>query len=68
MEHRRAELARIMQELFVAADDLDCEALEEFLASKLPKYMWPKRVSVLPDLPLNLNGKIDRVALSKLSE
>ena len=55
-------------ELFIAANDLSCEALEGFLASKLPRYMWPKRISVLPDLPLNLNGKIDRVALTKLSE
>ena len=53
-------------ELFVAADNLDREALEAFLRSKLPDYMSPKRVCVLPDLPLNLNGKIDRVALSKL--
>ena len=55
-------------ELFVVADDLDREALEEFLRSKLPDYMLPRRVCVLPDLPLNLNGKIDRVALLKLSD
>jgi amino acid adenylation domain-containing protein len=55
-------------ELFVAADDLDRAALEQFLRSKLPDYMVPRRVCVLPDLPLNLNGKIDRVALSKLGD
>lgn len=55
-------------ELFVAADDLDRETLEEFLRSKLPDYMSPRRVCVLPDLPLNRNGKIDRVALLKLSD
>jgi amino acid adenylation domain-containing protein len=54
--------------LFIGADELDREALENFLRVKLPDYMCPRQIVVLRDLPLNLNGKIDRVALSKLNE
>lgn len=32
----------------------------------LPNYMIPKSIVILDKLPVNLNGKIDRKALSKL--
>lgn len=35
------------------------------LAKKLPKYMWPNVYIHYEELPLNKNGKIDRVALAK---
>ncbi len=35
-----------------------------YLSRKLPAYMLPKRIAVLADLPLNVNGKIDRGALA----
>lgn len=38
-------------------------ALRRFLGGLLPRYMVPSRFMVLPDLPLNPNGKIDRKAL-----
>ena len=37
--------------------------LREALRSELPPYMVPAAVLVLPELPLNRNGKIDRAAL-----
>ncbi|MBL3670025.1 amino acid adenylation domain-containing protein, partial [Streptomyces sp. M2CJ-2] len=38
---------------------LDLEALEEYLAGKLPDYMVPASVTVLGALPVTANGKLD---------
>ncbi|PNY25599.1 Nonribosomal peptide synthetase [Tolypocladium capitatum] len=35
-------------------------------ALALPKYMWPSRVMALDQLPLSLNGKVDRTALNSI--
>lgn len=37
------------------------------LKKRLPKYMLPKVIQILEDIPLNINGKIDRVKLKELS-
>jgi amino acid adenylation domain-containing protein/non-ribosomal peptide synthase protein (TIGR01720 family) len=42
---------------------LDGIALREHMAGVLPEYMVPATVVVLPALPLNANGKVDRKAL-----
>lgn len=38
------------------------------LSQKLPKYMWPNVYVHYKELPMNKNGKIDRVALAKTLE
>lgn len=38
------------------------------LKRKLPQYMLPKRIKILDKLPLNVNGKIDRVCLKQMTE
>ena len=49
---------------FVAGHDgLDVAELRSRLAAELPDYMLPREVHVLPELPLNPNGKFDRPAL-----
>jgi len=51
---------------FVAASgDLDPEALRGFLARQLPAHLIPAELTVLPELPLSANGKVDREALAR---
>ncbi len=51
---------------FVAMDSaVPPESLIELVARIVPPYMVPKKISVLPHLPKNANGKIDRQALHK---
>jgi amino acid adenylation domain-containing protein len=46
-----------------AADDLTHTALRQYLKEKLPEYMVPAAVVLLPELPINHNGKVDKRAL-----
>ncbi|WP_039801867.1 non-ribosomal peptide synthetase, partial [Nocardia araoensis] len=43
--------------------DLDLGALEATLTRRLPAYMIPSAYVVLPELPVNASGKLDRRAL-----
>ena len=44
------------------------EDVKTALQQRVPSYMVPTRVHVLPELPLNNNGKVDRHALVKILE
>jgi amino acid adenylation domain-containing protein len=48
---------------FVADPSLDPVALRQALADRLPDYMIPRELRLVPALPLNANGKHDRQAL-----
>ncbi|PRX05117.1 UNVERIFIED_ORG: non-ribosomal peptide synthase protein (TIGR01720 family), partial [Actinomadura viridilutea] len=49
---------------YVVADDgTDGAAVRRHVAARLPDYMVPAVVQVLPELPLTPNGKVDRAAL-----
>ncbi|PCK22363.1 non-ribosomal peptide synthetase, partial [Rhodococcus qingshengii] len=45
---------------------VDPDALRSFLSTELPSYMIPTDVAVLENMPLNVNGKIDRKALPEI--
>src|SRR5579864_6169859 len=44
------------------------DALKNYLKAKLPEYMVPGVFVMLPELPLNTNGKVDRRALPEVEE
>ncbi|QNK68494.1 non-ribosomal peptide synthetase [Variovorax sp. PAMC26660] len=46
-----------------AGQAIDSDVLRERLGQVLPDYMVPRAVMVLPALPLNANGKVERKAL-----
>lgn len=70
-----------IQALCVVYDNLDLEivlfyeAREEIskadifshLKNKLPKYMYPQKLFRIEHMPLNANGKIDRIALKEIN-
>ena len=43
--------------------DLQTSDMQRFLGAKVPKYMIPNQLVLLPSLPLTVNGKIDRKSL-----
>lgn len=51
---------------FVAGAPLDEARTLRALRERLPAYMVPARLVVLPQLPLNANGKVDRSALRQM--
>jgi acyl-coenzyme A synthetase/AMP-(fatty) acid ligase len=48
---------------FVGDVDVDAPAALAAARGRLPAYMVPRTLHLLPDLPLNANGKFDRRAL-----
>lgn len=48
---------------FLEGEKLDISSLRQRMKQRLPHYMVPKIYHVLPSLPLNSNGKVDRPAL-----
>lgn len=53
--------------LYCSADEGICEKeIYQGLKRKLPRYMLPRTIQKMSVLPLNMNGKIDRVTLGKM--
>ncbi|MEL7144968.1 MAG: amino acid adenylation domain-containing protein, partial [Bacteroidota bacterium] len=51
---------------YVAAEAVEASTLRSFLASKMPDYMVPSYFIQLEQMPLTINGKLDRRALPAL--
>ncbi|HET9364977.1 MAG TPA: amino acid adenylation domain-containing protein, partial [Candidatus Angelobacter sp.] len=64
MNEDRKEGKRLVAYVVPAAGhNLKVDELRESLSNTLPSYMVPAFITVLPTLPLNANGKLDRKAL-----
>lgn len=50
--------------IYEGAADLDASGVRNELSRRLPKYMWPRVVHRVDELPRNPSGKIDRKQLS----
>jgi amino acid adenylation domain-containing protein len=48
--------------------EANADELKNYLKAKLPEYMVPGVYVMLPELPLNTNGKVDRRALPEVEE
>jgi amino acid adenylation domain-containing protein/non-ribosomal peptide synthase protein (TIGR01720 family) len=59
--HGEAELVAYL--VMQSGSALDVDALREALGRTLPHYMIPSKVVVLTEMPLTLNGKVNRRAL-----
>lgn len=53
---------------FLEATKVDVETLAAKMRTQLPPYMVPRDYRVLPQLPRNANGKVDRKALIAILE
>lgn len=42
------------------------QQLQDYLVTLLPDYMLPSAYMYLPEIPLNMNGKVDRKALPQV--
>jgi amino acid adenylation domain-containing protein len=59
---------RLIGYIVPAGEKPSVSDLRGFLREKLPEYMVPSVFIILESLPLNPNGKIDRIALSSLND
>lgn len=48
---------------YVAGEEIASETIKDFLKEGLPDYMIPRFLKRLEELPKNVNGKLDRMAL-----
>ena len=46
--------------------DIDIFSAKKRLRKTLPQYTMPKRLFVLPSMPLNINGKVDRLKVKQI--
>jgi len=52
-------------ELKKSALDIDIFSAKKRIRKILPQYMIPKRLFVLPNMPLNISGKVDRLKVKQ---
>jgi acyl carrier protein len=62
-ERERKQLQAFIDVDNTKARTVSEEDIKSFLKSKLPGYMVPRRIQIVEQVPLTINGKIDRQAL-----
>lgn len=61
-------IGNVQIHLYLEKFDGEIKILEDYLKKKLPQYMIPSFYTNLDNFPLNVNGKIDRKALSAANQ
>jgi len=64
-ENKDGEIIKNIVGYYVASEDLEEEDLLVYLKGKLPEYMIPNILIRVEEIPLTLNGKVDKKALPK---
>lgn len=65
IEHGTLGQAILLVVSLEAKQDFDKQQLIDICKNKLPNYMVPAKIEILPSLPKNPNGKIDRTLLTQ---
>ena len=52
--------------MFIESKEQDSQELKDYLASKMPVYMLPSKITYVEKFPVNSSNKIDRSTLKKL--
>lgn len=50
--------------LFCVVEAVDEKEIYKYLINKIPRYMVPSVINIIGEMPMNANGKIDRVFLT----
>lgn len=62
------ESKKICAYIISQQNNLDIESIEQFLKSYLPEYMIPSKFVIGENMPLSLNGKVERSYISRILE
>lgn len=57
----------ILHAFYTASGSVDTEALDAFMRKQLPYYSIPERWIPVDNIPLNVNGKVDKAQLKTLA-
>lgn len=58
---------KIVLYVILQEEDINEKAIYKELKTKIPKYMLPSEIIIKDEMPLNVNGKIDRVRLKEMA-
>ena len=56
----------LAMELKESNSEIDIYSAKKLLRKILPQYMVPKRLFVIPKIPLNINRKVDRLQVKQI--
>ncbi|MCF0226284.1 MAG: non-ribosomal peptide synthetase, partial [Methanobrevibacter sp.] len=64
-EDNENSITMVLSAYFVSDDELDILYIKEVLSQNLPSHMIPSFITQIDEIPLTINGKLDKKALPK---